>query len=77
MSESQECVDSQVLSDKPRSLLPLIDYLYGRTDGYIVSLSHLIREAAIVAVLSSTERIDEVLLDSGELDHAAAEEAAA
>jgi hypothetical protein len=62
---------------KPGSLLPLADYLYGRTGGYIVSLSHLIREAAIMAILSSTERIDEALLDSVELDHAATEEAAA
>jgi hypothetical protein len=30
---------------KPGRLLPLADYLYGRTGGYIVSLSHLIREA--------------------------------
>jgi hypothetical protein len=39
---------------KPGSLLPLADYLYGRTGGYIVSLSHLIREAAIKAILSGT-----------------------
>lgn len=62
---------------KPGSLLPLADYLYGRTGGYIVSLSHLIREAAIKAILTGTERIDEELLDSVELDHAASEEAAA
>jgi hypothetical protein len=62
---------------KPGSLLPLADYLYGRTGGYIVSLSHLIREAAIMAILSGTERIDETLLDAVELDHAATEEAAA
>jgi DNA polymerase III delta prime subunit len=62
---------------KPDSLLPLADYLYGRTGGYIVSLSHLIREAAIKAILTGTERIDEELLDSVELDHAATEEAAA
>jgi Bacterial TniB protein len=37
---------------KSGSLLPLADYLYGRTGGYIVSLSHLIREAAIMAILS-------------------------
>lgn len=60
---------------KPGSLLPLADYLYGRTGGYIVSLSHLIREAAIMAILSGTERIDEALLDTVELDHAATEEA--
>ena len=48
---------------KPGSLLPLADYLYGRTGGYIVSLSHLIREAAIMAILTGTERIDEALLE--------------
>ena len=62
---------------KPGSLLPLADYLYGRTGGYIVSLSHLIREAAIMAILSGTERIDEELLETVELDHAATEEATA
>lgn len=59
---------------KPGSLLPLADYLFGRTGGYIVSLSHLIREAAIKAILTGTERIDKQLLDSVELDHAATEE---
>jgi hypothetical protein len=62
---------------KPGSLLPLADYLYGRTGGYIVSLSHLIREAAIRAILTGAERIDEEVLDAVELDHAATEEAAA
>jgi hypothetical protein len=61
---------------RPGSLLPLADYLYGRTGGYIVSLSHLIREAAITAILSGTERIDEALLEGVELDHAATEGAA-
>lgn len=60
---------------KSGSLLPLTDYLYGRTGGYIVSLSHLIREAAIMAILSGTERIDEALLEGVELDHAATKEA--
>jgi DNA polymerase III delta prime subunit len=62
---------------KPSSLLPLADYLYGRTGGYIVSLSHLIREAAIKAILTGTERIDDEVLETVELDHAATEEAAA
>ena len=62
---------------KPGTLLPLADYLYGRTGGYIVSLSHLIREAAVMAILSGTERIDETLLNTVELDHAATEAATA
>lgn len=65
----------RLTAHKPGGLLPLADYLYGRTGGYIVSLSHLIREAAIRAILTGAERIDEELLDSVELDHAATEEA--
>jgi Bacterial TniB protein len=61
---------------KPGTLVTLADYLYGRTGGYIVSLSHLIREAAICAILTGAERIDKQVLESVELDHAAAEEAA-
>jgi hypothetical protein len=63
-------------AQRPGSLLPLAGYLYGRTGGYIVSLSHLIREAAIKAILTGSERIDEQLLGTVELDHAATEEAA-
>jgi Bacterial TniB protein len=61
---------------KPGTLVFLADYLYGRTGGYIVSLSHLIREAAIYAILTGAERIDKPVLESVELDHAAVEEAA-
>jgi hypothetical protein len=42
-----------------------------------VSLSHLIREAAIRAILTGAERINEELLESVDLDHAATGEAAA
>ena len=42
-----------------------------------MSLSHLIREAAIRAVLTGEERIEKPLLEAIELDHAAVEEAAA
>lgn len=62
---------------KPGGLVTLAEYLYGRTGGYIVSLSHLIREAAIRAILTGSERINEQILDTVELDHAAAGEAAA
>jgi hypothetical protein len=61
---------------KPSSLLSLAEYLYGRTGGYMVSLSHLIREAAIKAILTGSERIDQQLLETVQLDHAATEEAA-
>jgi hypothetical protein len=61
----------------PGSLPALAEYLFGRTGGYIVSLSHLIRAAAIDAIMTGRERIDQALLDTVELDHAAMEEAAA
>jgi iron-sulfur cluster repair protein YtfE (RIC family) len=61
---------------KPGTLAALADYLYGQTGGYIVSLSHLIREAAIYAILTGAERIDKQVLEHVELDHAAVEEAA-
>lgn len=67
----------RLYAHKPGSLLSLADYLFGRTGGYIVSLSHLIREAAIKAILTGTECIDKQLLDSVELDHGANEDAAA
>ena len=37
------------------TLVSLADYLYGLTGGYIVSLSRLIREAAIYAILTGIE----------------------
>lgn len=49
---------------KPGSLLALAEYLYGPTGGYIVSLSHLIREAAIRAVLTGEEHIEKALLET-------------
>ena len=63
-------------SHQPGILVSLADYLHGRTGGYIVSLSHLIREAAIYAILTGAERIDKQVLESVELDYAAVEEAA-
>ena len=61
---------------QPGALVSLADYLYGFTGGYIVSLSHLIREAAIYAILTGVERIDKPVLETVELDHAAVTEAA-
>lgn len=46
-------------------------YLHRRTGGGISSLSHLIRQAAISAILLQTERIDRQLLDETLIDHAA------
>jgi hypothetical protein len=53
------------------TLSKLDRYLHQRTGGMIGSLSHLIRGAAIDAVLAGTEKITKTLLESVELDHAA------
>jgi hypothetical protein len=52
-------------------LLKQSDYLYQRTHGMIGSLAHLIRGAAIDAILDGSERITKAVLDRIELDHAA------
>ncbi|MGW7754486.1 hypothetical protein ACWGK6_23640 [Streptomyces violaceusniger] len=44
-------------------------YLHQRTGGSISSLSHLIRAAAISAVIDGSERITRGLLDSVPVDH--------
>ncbi|MEV7895344.1 TniB family NTP-binding protein [Streptomyces cyaneofuscatus] len=46
-------------------------YLHARTAGRIGSLSHLIREAALIAITEGTERITKQLLAEVELDAAA------
>jgi hypothetical protein len=53
------------------SLLRLVTYLHERTAGMIGSLSHLIRGAAIDAILDGTEQITRASLDAVALDHAA------
>jgi hypothetical protein len=52
-------------------LLRLDAYLHERTDGMIGSLSHLIRGAAVEAILDGTEKITRDTLDRIGLDHAA------
>jgi hypothetical protein len=59
---------------QPGTLTGLADYLFGRTHGYITSLSHLIRKAALHAIDAGSERIDRRLLDGIPLDHAATRE---
>lgn len=56
---------------EPGTLTAQAEYLHHRTGGSISSLSHLIREAAILAILNGTERIDRTLLDEIQIDHAA------
>jgi hypothetical protein len=49
----------------------LADYLHHRTAGMIGSLSHLIRGAAIDAIVTGQEEITRAGLDAVKLDHAA------
>ena len=56
---------------QPGTLVRLDRYLHQRTGGMIGSLSHLIRGAAIEAILDHSEKITRQLLDGIDLDHAA------
>jgi hypothetical protein len=56
---------------QPGSLADMDRYLHKRTGGMIGSLSHLIRAAAITAILDGTEAITRDILDGVPLDHAA------
>lgn len=56
---------------KPGTLAGLDEYLYQRTSGMIGSLSHLLRAAAIDAILDGTEQVTQPLLDAIRLDHTA------
>lgn len=56
---------------EPGLLTSQAQYLHQRTGGSISSLSHLIRQAAIMAILTHTEKIDRPLLDETIIDHAA------
>lgn len=56
---------------QPGTLAELGRYLHQRTGGMIGSLSHLIRAAALTAILDETEAITRDLLDTIMLDHAA------
>lgn len=56
---------------KPGTLAGLETYLHDRTGGRIGSLSHLIRGAAVEAILSGTEKITRAAMEAIPLDHAA------
>lgn len=60
---------------QPATLTALDKYLHHRTSGMIGSLSHLIRAAALTAILDRSEAITRPLLDSIPLDHAAQSDA--
>jgi len=59
---------------QPGALAGLDRYLHQRTGGMIGSLSHLIRGAAIEAILAGTEQITRKLLENIDIDHAAQQE---
>jgi hypothetical protein len=56
---------------QPGALLKLAAYLHARTGGMIGSLSHLVREAALGAILDGSEKITRDGLDAVALDHTA------
>jgi hypothetical protein len=56
---------------RPGTLPQLGKYLHQRTGGMIGSLSHLVRAAALVAILDGAEEITRELLDGIPVDHAA------
>jgi hypothetical protein len=58
-------------SHQPGTLPGLGKYLHQRTGGMIGSLSHLVRAAALVAILDGSEQITRKLLDQIPVDHAA------
>lgn len=60
---------------QPGTLTSLSPYLHRRTGGMIGSLSHLIRAAALTAILDGVEAITRELLDGIPVDHAAQTEA--
>lgn len=62
---------------RPGTLLTHAAYLHARTGGRMGSLSHLIREAALVSLLDGTEKITKKLLEQIELDSAAEQRARA
>lgn len=56
---------------RPGTLIKLGGYLHDRTGGMIGSLSHLVREAALDALLDGTEKITRATLEGIDLDQAA------
>jgi len=56
---------------EPGALAAQVKYLHQRTGGMIGSLTHLIRGAAIRAILGGQEALTRQLLDSVRIDHAA------
>jgi hypothetical protein len=61
----------QLHRHRPGSLVGIAAHLHDRTGGMIGSLSHLIRAAAIDAIITGTEKITKTSLAAVHLDHAA------
>jgi hypothetical protein len=62
-----------LLGAAPGFLDPLCDYLYDRTGGYVGSLGRLLGEGMSRAVETGTEKLDEKLLNSVDIDFSAEE----
>lgn len=60
---------------EPGTLTGLDRCLHQRTGGSIGSLSHLVRAAALTAIIEGGERITKDLLDHIPVDHAAEQDA--
>ena len=60
-----------LVNHKTGTLPRLSSYLYTRTGGHIGSLAHLVKKAAITAILDCTERITKDLLETIHIDIAA------
>lgn len=56
---------------EPGTLTAQAQHLHDRTGGSISSLSHLIRQASIMAILTGAEKIDRELLNETSIDRAA------
>jgi hypothetical protein len=56
---------------EPGTLTGLDEYLFGRTNGMIGSLSQLVRGAAVLAIQDGTDQITKQLLELVPVDHAA------
>ncbi len=61
----------RLVNHKTGTLPRLSSYLYTRTGGHIGSLAHLVKKAAISAILDCTERITKDLLETIQIDIAA------
>jgi hypothetical protein len=70
-AQRQEWQSLRLHRHAPGQLIKLAGYLHERTDGMIGSLSHLVRGAAVDAVLDGTEKITRETLDRVGLDQAA------